>query len=611
MKKPLSRRTFSQLAVTPVLASSALLRSGTAQAASAAGPPHPSAPRTETVRAMTRAAAFMDGTVSYRGGYVWNYLPDLSVTWGEMEAKRTMCWVQPPGTPSVGHSMLDAYHATGSEVFLRAAVRTGLALVEAQLPVGGWNYIHDFAGEASLRDWYDTIGANGWRLEEFQHYYGNATFDDAGTSVAAQLILRLYVERRDPRFRRSLDRAIAFVLASQFRGGVADGGWPQRYPATPKAVSRTPWPERRPPWLPRGVQHGMEDGEYTQQVTFNDDVLGENIKFLIMCVSALGRRDLVAPVRRAMECLRRMQQPAPQAGWGLQHLSRAKNGRPAGAPAGARSYEPRALTTHTTQTNVTQLFHYFRLTGDHAYLTRVPEALDWLEGCRLTARQIGENPLLAGRTHPTFIELGTNRAKFVHRFGSNIRNGAYYYDYDHTNTLSHYGAGRSVDVDALRSTYEELSSLTPAEVGELRARSPLSGGHGAPIPLPRYFSPRDLQLSDLLRDAPLPLPEVTDAEAATLVDGLGTRNHWLTPLDAITNPYRGPGSTEPYDGRAYMSKNVGDLDDTSPYSPQDPPLEPPYTPRERPLGISSSAYVSNMAKLIGYVGRQDQPPSAG
>jgi hypothetical protein len=30
-----------------------------------------------------------------------------------MEAKRTMCCVQPPGTPSVGHSLLDAYHDTG------------------------------------------------------------------------------------------------------------------------------------------------------------------------------------------------------------------------------------------------------------------------------------------------------------------------------------------------------------------------------------------------------------------------------------------------------------------------------------------------------------------
>ena len=51
--------------------------------------------------------------VSYNGGFVWNYLPDFSRQWGEMEAKRTMVWIQPPGTPSMGHLLLDAYHATG------------------------------------------------------------------------------------------------------------------------------------------------------------------------------------------------------------------------------------------------------------------------------------------------------------------------------------------------------------------------------------------------------------------------------------------------------------------------------------------------------------------
>ncbi len=36
-----------------------------------------------------------------------------------MEAKRTMLWVQPPGTPSMGHLYLDAYHATGDELYLQ------------------------------------------------------------------------------------------------------------------------------------------------------------------------------------------------------------------------------------------------------------------------------------------------------------------------------------------------------------------------------------------------------------------------------------------------------------------------------------------------------------
>lgn len=201
-------------------------------------------PSTEALarKAMRRAAGFMDETVSYRGGYVWAYLPDFSTIWGEMEARRTMCWIQPPGTPTAGHCMLDAYHATGDELFYSAAERTALALVEAQHPAGGWNYIHDFAGEASLREWYATVGANGWRLEEFQHYYGNATFDDAGTAVSSQFLLRMYLEKRDPRFLAALQKAIGFVTQAQFSSGVADGGWPQRYPPSPDAISSMPLP---------------------------------------------------------------------------------------------------------------------------------------------------------------------------------------------------------------------------------------------------------------------------------------------------------------------------------------------------------------------------------
>ena len=36
-----------------------------------------------------------------------------------MEATPTMIWIQPPGTATVGHLFLDAYHATGDELLLR------------------------------------------------------------------------------------------------------------------------------------------------------------------------------------------------------------------------------------------------------------------------------------------------------------------------------------------------------------------------------------------------------------------------------------------------------------------------------------------------------------
>jgi hypothetical protein len=563
-------------------------------------PPAPAPPPSTAAlaeRTMRRAATYMDETVSYRGGYVWAYLPDLSTSWGEMEARRTMCWIQPPGTPTAGHCMLDAYHATGDERFYQAAERTGLALIEAQHPAGGWNYIHDFAGEASLRNWYETVGANGWRLEEFQHYYGNATFDDAGTAVSSQFMLRMYLEKRDARFLAAVQKAIGFVTQAQFAGGVADGGWPQRFPAAPGAISSMPLPNAH--LLPSGATAGMEDGDYTRHVTFNDDVAGENIKFLLMCVVALGEQGLLPHIVRAMECLRRMQQSGPQAGWGLQHLATDQGGRAAGAPAGARSYEPRALATHTTQTNVQQLFNYFRLTGDRGYLSRVPEALDWLESCKLTSSMIDENPLLKGRTHPTFVELGTNLPRFVHRYGSNIHNGAYYFDHDHRATLSHYSGGRSIDIAGMRQTLAQLSAMSDAAIVQMVAASPLRPGADTRA-LPKYFSLREVDFADLFADRVMTTPPVSEADAQAVMDKLDPKGYWLAPLNAVTNPFQGDGPTAPYAGDAYRSKHVGDVFDTSPYDPADPPAIAPYVKREQPQAITVSSFVSNMGKLIAY-----------
>ena len=50
----------------------------------------------QVLKTMKTATQFMMDKVSYNGGFVWEYLPDLSRSWGELEAKRTMAWIQPP-----------------------------------------------------------------------------------------------------------------------------------------------------------------------------------------------------------------------------------------------------------------------------------------------------------------------------------------------------------------------------------------------------------------------------------------------------------------------------------------------------------------------------------
>ena len=126
-------------------------------------------------------------------------------------------------------------------------------------------------------------------MEEFQHYADNATFDDAGTAEAMTFLLRIYLERRDPRYRPPLNRAIRFVLDSQY----PNGGWPQRWP------------------------HDRRYPAYSRYITFNDDVAAENVRFLFMVYRSLGEERVRHgdPARR--EIFLATQQPAPQAGWGL------------------------------------------------------------------------------------------------------------------------------------------------------------------------------------------------------------------------------------------------------------------------------------------------------
>jgi PelA/Pel-15E family pectate lyase len=551
--RPALRRMLAVSVAVSSLAAAACAQTPTAPPAAAEAPADV-ASRAQALATMKTATRFMVDRVAYKGGYVWSYLPDFSRRFGEMEAYPTMIWIQPPGTATMGHVFLDAYHATGDDYYYQAARKAADALIGAQHPAGGWNYLHDFAGEASMKKWYDTIGKNGWRLEEFQHYYGNATFDDAGTSESSQFLLRMYLEKKDPALKPPLEKAIRFVLDSQY----PNGGWPQRFPKAKEAFSKAGRPD------------------YTGYITFNDDVAGENIEFLLMVYQTLGDERVVPAIRRAMDSFLITQQPAPQAGWGLQH--RVDDLK----PAGARSYEPEALATHTTANNVQQLMLFYRLTGDRKYLARIPEALDWLDSVRLP-----DNLVNRGRAYPTFVQIGTNRPLFVHRRGSNVVNGEYYVDENPQKTLAHYSSFRAVDVPKLRAQYQELLA-TPAE--EVTKGSPLLH-RGAP--LPTYFTTKDVSVSDLNVGVLQPAHGAPEASrVAELVKGLNEQGYWPTPLVSTSNPYIGDGSPTPAPGD-FSETEVGDATDTSPYKTDKPVI-----------GISTGRYIQNMSVLLQYVAPQ-------
>jgi PelA/Pel-15E family pectate lyase len=541
-------------AVHALLLAGAVMLGTSPDAFAQSASPRPFAPQAATAAptraaaldAMQRASTFMIEKVAHKGAFVWSYLPDLSRRWGEMEARETMIWIQPPGTPTMGHLFLDAYHATGDEFYYRAAEQVAGALIYAQLPAGGWNYVADYAGDQSLREWYDTVGKNGWRLEEFQHDWGNATFDDGGTAQSATLLLRMYLEKRDPTIKAALDKVIQLVLDSQY----PIGAWPQRFPL--KDEFR---------------HHGRPD--YTSFLTFNDDVTAGNIEFLVLCYQTLGEARFLDPIRRGMMSFVVTQMGPPQAGWALQYT-------PDLQPAGARSYEPKALATHTTAACIEQLLSFYRLTGDTRFLARIPEALDWLETVRLPA----DVAAVSGRSHPTFVELGTNKPLYVHRRGSNVVNGEYYVDGDPKNTIGHYSSFREVNVARMRLELAEVKALAPATLAKDSAIAP-----GAKtVALPQYFEVRSPR-AGFSGGAP---PASPDERAARAIATLDSQGRWITELGSTTHPYRGDGSQTVAPGD-FAGTNVGDDSDTSPYRAQGL------------LGISTQAYIRNMGDLIRFV----------
>lgn len=500
----------------------------------------------EARETMLSATEFMVEEVSTQGGYLWYYLPDFSRQWGEMEAYKTMIWLQDPGTVSMGHLFIDAYRATNNDYYYQAAEDVASALIWGQSKEGGWNYMIDFAGDRSLKHWYNTIGKNGWRLEEFQHYYGNATFDDDITSDAARFLLRMYLEKMDSKFKPALDKAISFVLESQY----PIGGWPQRYPL------KYDFPKKGNP-------------DYSSFYTYNDDVIWENIHFLVQCYLTLGEERFLDPILRGMNFFVISQHES--GGWGQQYDMDLQ-------PAGARTYEPPTLLPGATYENARLLLKFYEYTGDRKFLSPVSKAIQWLEKTKLP-KNMTEN---GQYTHPTFVELGTDKPVFVHRKGSNVVHGGYYYDYDDKNLLSHYGGKRNHDVNKLKEEYNRISALSP----EVATRdSPIKAGKFEKEGTPQTYY-------NLNRNLSLEVPD--ESRVREIIDALDEQNRWLVKNAMISNPYIGDGEKQALTD-AYASTHVGDETDTS-----------PFRDTSDQLYISTGEYLKNMTLLINYITQENE-----
>ncbi len=397
--------------------------------------------------AMKKAADFMTNTVSNRGGYVFMYKADLSAQWGEIPARKTQIWVQPPGTPTVGIMLLEAYRATGDSNYLAYAKRAANALIRGQHPSGGWHYLIDF-DMPGIRKWYEEVASKCWGWEEYLHYYGNCTFDDESTTAPTRFLLELYMETLEPVYRVPLLKALDFILESQY----PNGAWPQRYPLRYEHV------------------HG-DHPDYTSNYTFNDGVIRNNIDIFLEAWEKLGNEEYRKAAYRAMDFYIISQLPSPQAGWADQYDMNMK-------PAWARNFEPPAIASGQTARSIYNLELFYKITGDRKYLKPIPAAIEWLESAVIntdpsrtyTLRNTSRN-----YTHAYYYELGTNKPIYAHRSGTGIEDERFWLSYDFENMYP-YGPPYVLNLEPIKKEFDRVNALSPEDaMAEYRAQKETRG----------------------------------------------------------------------------------------------------------------------------------------
>ena len=370
-----------------------------------------------------------------------------------------MIWVQEPGTVGVGNLFLRIYQETGDPYYREELETVCAALIAGLRPEGGWHYFIDF-DPTGIEQWYEEVGTKAWGWEEFYHWEDNSTFDDNVTAGATEFLLDVYKETLDPVYKEPLLKALDFILEAQY----PLGGWPQRYP----------------------LSHG-----YSAYYTFNDGVMIRNIDVLWKAHRFFGDERYHDAAVRGMFFYLISQYRDPQAGWSQAHDLDL-------VPAGARSYEPKGLTTGTTTANIRDLQKFYRMTGDRRFLRGIPAALDWLENSTLPEGHSDQ-----GHTHAEFVELGTNKPLYAHREGTSVDQGRYWVDYEPGNFPGHYGMQVRLDVPALRKEYQRHFEMSPEEA----------------------HAEYEASLKEEKN-----LPEVTADEVKSILDALDDRGAWVEDL---------------------------------------------------------------------------------
>jgi PelA/Pel-15E family pectate lyase len=391
--------------------------------------------RRQAAHALRQATDFFRTQVTTEGGYLWRYSEDLARREGEGEASASTVWVQPPGTPSVGMALLDAYHATADADYLQAARQAGQCLVRGQLRSGGWTYRIEFDPQQRTRYAYRVDPP---RKDARQR--NTSTLDDDTTQAALRLLMRL--DKALDFHDKQIHEAAQFGLSSLLEVQYPNGAWPQGFDAPPDAkafpVKKAGYPDSWPRVFP--------GGDYWRHYTLNDNVLRDAIDVMFEAARTYSDEKYRASARRAGDFILLAQMPEPQPAWAQQYDAEMH-------PAWARKFEPPAICGGESQGVLRTLLQLYRETGERKYLEPVPRAVAYLRRSQLRDGSLAR-----------FYELKTNKPLYFTR--------TYELTYSDADTPTHYAFKVGSDLDAIEQAYRQLLKLDPRQLQPSPAKGP-------------------------------------------------------------------------------------------------------------------------------------------
>lgn len=373
--------------------------------------------------ALRKAVGFFREKVSASGGYLWRYSADLKSREGEGTATATQAWVQPPGTPTVGESLLAAYQRTGDTYYLEAAKETAYALVAGQLQSGGWDYRIEFDPVLRKKSAYRIDDASSPKAAN------TTTLDDNTTQAALRFLMHVdrELDQKDAKIHAAVEYALNALLAAQY----ANGAWPQRFSNPPNAAE---FPVQRASYPPAWSREFPKQ-DYRSFYTLNDDTLADTAETMFEAAEIYGQPRYREAAARAGDFLLLAQMPDPQPAWAQQYNAAMQ-------PAWARKFEPPAITGGESQGAVKLLLRVYQHTGDKKYLAPIPRALAYLQASELPGRRLAR-----------FYELKTNKPLYFTK--------QYELTYSSADMPTHYSFIVGSNAERLRADYEKLAAAPP------------------------------------------------------------------------------------------------------------------------------------------------------